>query len=98
MLVMVKRGALAGARRVYTHYHDCAHGLIELETVLTERHSTVSPLSPSEPRDRCRFGREFDHTTVGCPAFQRTQFIASTSYGKPLGLHVACSHLVVGEL
>ncbi len=35
---------------------------------------------------------------MDCPAFQRAQFIAATSYGKPLGAHVACAHLVVGEL
>jgi hypothetical protein len=51
-----------------------------------------------EPRDRCRFGRDFDRVTVECPAFQRAQFIAATSYGKPLGTHVACAHLMVGEL
>jgi hypothetical protein len=58
----------------------------------------VSPLAASEPRDRCRFGGDFDRATVDCPAFQRAQFIASTSYGKPLGTHVACAHLMVGEL
>lgn len=52
----------------------------------------------SEPRDRCRFGGDFDRSTVECPAFQRAPFIAATSYGKPLGTHVACSHLMVGEL
>jgi hypothetical protein len=54
--------------------------------------------SAPEPRDRCRFGRDFDRETVECPAFQRASFIAATSYGKPLGAHVACSHLTVGEL
>jgi hypothetical protein len=52
----------------------------------------------TQPDDRCRFGRDFDRATVVCPAFQRAQFIAATSYGKPLGTHVACSHLMVGEL
>jgi hypothetical protein len=52
----------------------------------------------SQPEDRCRFGRDFDRATVECPAFQRAQFIAATSYGKPLGTHLACSHLMVGEL
>jgi hypothetical protein len=54
--------------------------------------------SASEPRDRCLHGRDFDRATVDCPAFQRAQFIAATSYGKPLGAHVACAHLAVGEL
>jgi ABC-type transporter Mla MlaB component len=56
------------------------------------------PASEPEPRDRCRFGRDFDRGTIPCPAFQRAQFIAATSYGKPLGTHVACAHLAVGEL
>ncbi len=66
--------------------------------MLIQRQSRVSPLAASEPRDRCRFGGDFDQATVDCPAFQRAQFIASTSYGKPLGTHVACAHLMVGEL
>jgi hypothetical protein len=63
--------------------------------MLSERRSTTRA---SEPPDRCRFGRRFDRGTVDCPAFQRSQFIAATSYGKPLGTHVACAHLLVGEL
>src|ERR1700688_3068871 len=67
--------------------------------MLSERRSIApSAARPSEPHDRCRFGRDFDRATVECPAFQRAQFIAATSYGKPLGTHVACAHLVVGEL
>jgi anti-anti-sigma regulatory factor len=66
--------------------------------VLTERQLRVSPPAAAQPRDRCRHGRDFDRATVACPTFQRSQFVASTSYGKPLGVHVACSHLVVGEL
>jgi hypothetical protein len=59
---------------------------------------TETATAASAPHDRCRFGRDFDRATVECPAFQRAQFIAATSYGKPLGTHVACSHLTVGEL
>src|ERR1700691_1160786 len=59
---------------------------------------TETATAASAPHDRCRFGRDFDRATVECPAFQRAQFIAATSYGKPLGTHVACSHLAVGEL
>ena len=67
--------------------------------MLSERPSTApSATGESERRDRCHFGREFDRTSIDCPAFQRAQFIAATSYGKPLGTHVACAHLVVGEL
>lgn len=67
--------------------------------MLSERRSMALPAArASEPHDRCRFGRDFDRATVECPAFQRAQFVAATSYGKPLGTHVACAHLVVGEL
>jgi anti-anti-sigma factor len=67
--------------------------------MLSERHPTARPRAVApEPHDRCRFGREFDSTAVQCPAFRRAQFIAATSYGKPLGIHVACAHLMVGEL
>jgi hypothetical protein len=50
------------------------------------------------PDDRCHFGRDFEQSTIDCPAFQRAQFIAATSYGKPLGTHIACAHLTAGEL
>jgi anti-anti-sigma regulatory factor len=64
----------------------------------SERPPVPVSAAAQEPRDRCRFGRDFDRATVECPAFQRAQFIAATSYGKPLGTHVACAHLMVGEL
>ena len=64
----------------------------------SERPPLPLPRAAPEPRDRCSFGRDFDRATVECPAFQRAQFIAATSYGKPLGTHVACAHLMVGEL
>lgn len=67
--------------------------------MLSERESTArSTARASEPPDRCRFGRGFDRGTVDCTAVQRAEFIAATSYGKPLGTHVACAHLLVGEL
>jgi anti-anti-sigma regulatory factor len=67
--------------------------------IISERRSVAStPVAVGEPQDRCRFGPSFDRSRVECPAFQRGQFIAATSYGKPLGTHVACTHLMVGEL
>jgi hypothetical protein len=67
--------------------------------MLSERRSmALSAARASEPHDRCRFGRDFDRATVQCSAFQRAQFVAATSYGKPLGTHVVCAHLLVGEL
>jgi anti-anti-sigma factor len=67
--------------------------------VLSERQSTsVAANGMNTPEDRCGFGQAFERPTIDCPAFQRSQFIAATSYGKPLGTHVACAHLAVGEL
>jgi hypothetical protein len=48
-------------------------------------------------RDRCSFQHSFNQVHVPCPAFQSLPFMAATSYGKPLGMHVACAHLQVGE-
>jgi anti-anti-sigma regulatory factor len=47
--------------------------------------------------DRCRFQHDFDHGRVPCAAFQALPFMAATSYGKPLGTHIACAHLRAGE-
>jgi anti-anti-sigma regulatory factor len=47
--------------------------------------------------DQCRFQHAFDQATVPCAAFQSLPFIAATSYGKPLGTHIACAHLRAGE-
>jgi anti-anti-sigma regulatory factor len=47
--------------------------------------------------DRCRFQHAFDSGTVPCAGFQSLPFLAATSYGKPLGTHVACAHLRAGE-
>jgi hypothetical protein len=55
------------------------------------------PSMAGVPADRCDFGRCFDQLTVDCPAFQPRAFVAATSYGKPLGTHIACAHLLVGE-
>lgn len=48
-------------------------------------------------RDRCGFQHSFNQARVPCPAFHSLPFVAATSYGKPLGVHVACAHLHVGE-
>jgi len=47
--------------------------------------------------DRCRFQHAFESALVPCTAFQSQPFIAATSYGKPLGAHIACAHLRAGE-
>jgi ABC-type transporter Mla MlaB component len=47
--------------------------------------------------DQCRFQHAFEHAPVPCVAFQSLPFIAATSYGKPLGTHIACAHLRAGE-
>ncbi len=51
-----------------------------------------------DPADRCRFGNSFDQPDAECPAFQPLQFVAATSYGKPLGTHVTCAYLQVADL
>src|SRR5579862_1958605 len=67
--------------------------------MLTERESTAATAgAPPVPSDRCPFSRDFEQETIACPAFQRAQFIAATSYGKPLGTHIACAHLTAGEM
>lgn len=48
-------------------------------------------------QDRCGFQHSFNQRHVPCPAFQSLPFVAATSYGKPLGVHIACAHLRVGE-
>ncbi len=53
---------------------------------------------PLAPVNRCAFGQYFDRLTVDCPAFQPRPFVAATSYGKPLGTHMSCAHLLVGEI
>jgi anti-anti-sigma regulatory factor len=64
------------------------------------RRSAVDPGAPipMAPVNRCDFGQYFDRLTVDCPAFQPRPFVAATSYGKPLGTHVACAHLLAGEI
>jgi hypothetical protein len=47
--------------------------------------------------DRCRYQHSFERGPVACPAFQSLPFVAATSYGKPLGTHITCAHLQVGE-
>ncbi len=89
----------AASLTVYTRYHDCARDTPGWTFVLSERQSIpVSVSGMTEPSDRCGFGLAFERPSIDCPAFQRSQFIAATSYGKPLGTHIACAHLVVGEL
>lgn len=67
--------------------------------MLSERQSAVATATDApNPSDRCHFGRHFEQSSIDCPAFQRSQFIAATSYGKPLGAHIACAHLTAGEL
>jgi ABC-type transporter Mla MlaB component len=57
----------------------------------------VDAIGGDDRTDRCRFQSAFDHGPVPCAAFQSLPFIAATSYGKPLGTHVACAHLRAGE-
>ncbi len=57
----------------------------------------VDPTPGLDLQDRCSFQHSFNQRQVTCPAFQSLPFVAATAYGKPLGVHVACAHLRVGE-
>jgi hypothetical protein len=60
--------------------------------------AAIAPAEHNQPQpDWCSYGASFDREDVDCPAFQRHPFVAATSYGKPLGTHIACAHLQVGE-
>ncbi len=64
------------------------------------RRTDLGPIDPTgalDQDDRCRFQHSFNHEQVPCTAFQPLTFVAATSYGRPLGTHVACVHLQVGE-
>jgi hypothetical protein len=58
---------------------------------------SVDPTRSLDQDDRCRFQLAFNRDQVACSAFQPLTFVAATSYGRPLGTHVACVHLQVGE-
>jgi hypothetical protein len=59
--------------------------------------ASVDPFGGHDSDDRCRFQHSFNRDPMPCPAFQSLAFVAATSYGRPLGTHVACAHLQVGE-
>jgi hypothetical protein len=58
---------------------------------------SIDPPGALDQDDRCRFQHSFNRDQVPCSAFQPLMFVAATSYGRPLGTHVACVHLQVGE-
>lgn len=47
--------------------------------------------------DRCPYPRPFPEDFSACPAFQPQQFVAATTHEQPLGTHLTCTHLRVGE-
>lgn len=47
--------------------------------------------------DRCPYPRPFPAGFSDCPAFQPQQFVAATTHEQPLGTHLSCTHLRVGE-
>ncbi|HEX6539307.1 MAG TPA: hypothetical protein VF155_09025 [Candidatus Dormibacteraeota bacterium] len=48
--------------------------------------------------DRCPYSRPFPEGFTDCPTFQAQQFVAATTQEQPLGVHLSCVHLRVGEL
>lgn len=49
------------------------------------------------PPDNCPYSRPFPEDFSACPTFQAQQFVAATTREKPLGMHLSCAHLRVGE-
>lgn len=47
--------------------------------------------------DRCPYPRPFPEDFSECPAFQQQTFVAATTHEQPLGTHLTCAHLRVGE-
>lgn len=47
--------------------------------------------------DRCPYPRPFPEDFSECPAFQAQPFVAATTHEQPLGTHLTCTHLRVGE-
>lgn len=48
--------------------------------------------------DRCPYSRPFPEGFTECPTYQAQQFVAATTQEQPLGVHLSCVHLRVGEL
>lgn len=48
--------------------------------------------------DRCPYTRPFPEGFDDCPTFQPQPFVAATTQEQPLGVHLSCVHLRVGEL
>jgi ABC-type transporter Mla MlaB component len=87
-------GSSGPVRRVYTRYH--VRRSKELLTV-HGRSARGDAIRGDDQPDRCRFQSAFDSGRVPCAAFQSLPFMAATSYGKPLGTHIACAHLRAAE-
>lgn len=49
------------------------------------------------PPDSCPYPRPFPADFSACPTFQAQRFVAATTREQPLGMHLSCVHLRVGE-
>lgn len=49
------------------------------------------------PPDNCPYPRPFPADFSACPTFQAQRFVAATTQEQPLGIHLSCVHLRVGE-
>ena len=49
------------------------------------------------PPDNCPYPRPFPADFSACPTFQAQRFVAATTQEQPLGMHLSCVHLRVGE-
>jgi hypothetical protein len=59
--------------------------------------SQPTAAQPAPEHDRCPYPRPFPEGFSECPAFQPQQFVAATTHEQPLGTHLSCTHLRVGE-
>ena len=49
------------------------------------------------PPDNCPYPRPFPADFSACPTYQAQRFVAATTREQPLGMHLSCVHLRVGE-
>lgn len=49
------------------------------------------------PPDNCPYPRPFSERFADCATFQAQRFAAATTQEHPLGIHISCAHLRVGE-
>ena len=59
--------------------------------------SSASGQDSGPPPDNCPYSRPFPEDFAACPTFHAQRFVAATTREQPLGMHLTCAHLRVGE-